>query len=43
MGLAFEIKTLQAYLALPALFGVYLLCAPQPVLLRLVHLGAATV
>ncbi|MBI3970358.1 MAG: hypothetical protein HY332_03625 [Chloroflexi bacterium] len=43
VGLGFEIKTLQAYLALPAVFGVYLALAPLPRARRLLHLAAASV
>jgi 4-amino-4-deoxy-L-arabinose transferase-like glycosyltransferase len=44
VGLAFQAKMLQAWLVLPALFGVYLLAAPAPALFRrLVHVALATV
>ncbi|MFJ6083182.1 glycosyltransferase family 39 protein [Streptomyces sp. NPDC092369] len=45
-GLAFLVKTLQAWLILPALTAVYLVCAAQPVTRRIGHVllaGAAIV
>lgn len=41
-GLGFNIKMLQAYLALPALLAVYLAAAPLQWRTRIVHLGLAT-
>jgi len=43
VGLAFNTKTLAAYLLVPALAGGYLLCAPGTVLRRLLQLLAAGV
>ena len=43
VGIGFNIKMLQAYLALPAVIGVYLLGAPMPWLRRAWHLGVSAV
>jgi 4-amino-4-deoxy-L-arabinose transferase-like glycosyltransferase len=44
VGLAFQAKMLQAWLVVPALFGVYLVAAPAAALLRrLGHVALATV
>ena len=44
VGLAFQAKMLQAWLVVPALFGVYLIAAPATALLRrLGHVALATV
>src|SRR4051812_32686311 len=43
MGLAYNIKMLQAYLMLPAFWAVYLLWAPRSLRVRLAHLALATV
>lgn len=42
IGVGFNIKMLQAYLALPALFGLYLLGAPLSLKKRLAHLALAS-
>jgi 4-amino-4-deoxy-L-arabinose transferase-like glycosyltransferase len=42
-GAGFEIKMMQAFLILPAIFGVYLLAAPLSLWRRLYHLAVATV
>ena len=42
LGLGFNIKMLQAYMALPAIFGIYFLCAPYPWWKRLLHWVPAT-
>jgi 4-amino-4-deoxy-L-arabinose transferase-like glycosyltransferase len=43
VGLGFNIKMLQATMVLPALYALYLFCAPHPWWKRTLHLGAATV
>lgn len=43
VGLGFNIKMLQAYLVLPALYLLYLIAARPSILKRLWHLGLATV
>jgi 4-amino-4-deoxy-L-arabinose transferase-like glycosyltransferase len=43
VGLGFNIKMLEAYLVLPALYLMYFLAAPVSWWRRFVHLGAATV
>lgn len=43
VGLGFNIKMLQAFLVLPALYLLYLVAAPVTVSRRFVHLGLATV
>ena len=43
VGLAFNIKMLQAYMVLPAFYALYFLGARQRWWKRLLHLGAATV
>lgn len=43
IGLAFNTKTLAAYLAVPGIALAYLLCAPQPLLRRVLRLLAAGV
>ena len=43
VGLGFNIKMLQAFMPLPALYALYLLGAPHPWRKRIVHLGIATV
>jgi 4-amino-4-deoxy-L-arabinose transferase-like glycosyltransferase len=43
VGLGFNIKMMQAYLALPAFYLVYLVAAPHGWTRRLVHLALATV
>ena len=42
LGLAFNIKMLEAFMPLPAFYLVYLLGAPHPWRRRLVHLGLAS-
>jgi 4-amino-4-deoxy-L-arabinose transferase-like glycosyltransferase len=42
LGLAFNIKELEAFMPLPAFYGVYLLGAPIPRRTRLAHLGLAS-
>ncbi len=42
VGLGFNIKMLEAYLVLPALYLLYFLAAPVSLWRRLIHLGAAT-
>ncbi|MCX7608774.1 MAG: glycosyltransferase family 39 protein [Anaerolineales bacterium] len=42
MGLAFNVKMLQAFLPLPAFYALYLVSAPQKVGEKLRHLGVAT-
>lgn len=43
VGLGFNIKMLQAYMPLPAFYGLYLLAARHPWWKRLLHLAIATV
>jgi 4-amino-4-deoxy-L-arabinose transferase-like glycosyltransferase len=43
VGLGFNIKMLQAFMPLPALYALYLLGAPHRWWKRIVHLGVATV
>ena len=43
VGLGFEIKMLQAYLVVPAIFLAYLVAAPKPRLVRVGHLALAGV
>ncbi len=43
VGLAFNVKMLQAYLAVPALWLLYLVAAPLRRRVRVAHLGVATV
>jgi len=43
VGLGFNVKMLQAFIPLPALYALYLLGAPHRWWKRLVHLGVATV
>jgi 4-amino-4-deoxy-L-arabinose transferase-like glycosyltransferase len=42
VGLGFNIKMLEAYLVLPALYLLYFLAAPVSLWRRFIHLGAAT-
>jgi 4-amino-4-deoxy-L-arabinose transferase-like glycosyltransferase len=43
VGLGFNIKMLQAFMPLPALYALYLLGAPHPWWKRILHLAGATV
>ncbi|MDQ3870015.1 MAG: glycosyltransferase family 39 protein, partial [Chloroflexota bacterium] len=43
VGLAFNVKMLQAYLAVPALWLLYLVAAPLRRRVRVAHLGVATI
>lgn len=43
IGLGFNIKMLQAFMPLPALYALYLLGAPHPWWKRILHLAGATV